>query len=518
MERSSQRHLSRSAWLAVALVGAAVAVAHAISAGGYGIFANELYFIVCGRHPAFGYVDQPPLVPLLAATTQLGGTNAWLLRLPALLAAVGLVPLTVAFAQLLGGGTRAAWLAAIAVAASALITAMTSVLSTSTFEPLGFTAVAYFVARGVLLRESRAFLWAGLIAGIALEAKYGIVFWLFGIALGLALFGDRNVWRSRDFWIGGAIALLLVLPNAIWQLAHGLPFLELVRNDNAGNLTGSPLHFVLDQLFLLNVLLAPLWITGIVAPFASRQMAAARFLSVAFVVTGTLVVATHGKDYYLVGAYPTMFAVGAAACTHLWRWLATIWALLAAVNGALALPFVLPLEPPGQLADTMNRMNFHPPPMEKACVGAPIGCIFSLEFGWEEVAQRTAAAYAALPLIDRGKTAIVASTYAQAAAIDVYGKNLPPALSGNNQYYLWGPRGFDGSLVIAVGFEPSALAPLCDSVAVVARFGSSPYAMPYERDRPIVVCHNMRPSLAARWSAFKHYGIESWPATARPGS
>lgn len=507
--------MSRAMWLAAGLVAAVVAFVHLVNAGGYGIFANELYFIVCGRHPAFGYVDQPPLLPLLAAATQLGGTNAWLLRLPAVLAAAGLVPLTVAFTQLLGGSTRAAWLAAVAAAAAAMITAMGAALSTSTFEPLAFTAVAYFVARGVLRKENRAFWWAGLIAGVALEIKYGILFWLVGIALGLALFGDRTVWRSRDFWIGSAVAILLALPNAVWQVAHGLPFLELVRNDNAGNLTGSPLRFMLDQLFLMNVLLAPLWIAGIVAPFASKRMAPARFVSVAFVVTAVLVVATHGKDYYLAGAYPAMFAVGAAASTRLWRWFVALWAVLAAVNGALALPFVLPLVSPARLAEMIDRMNFRPPPMERACVGAPLGCIFSLEFGWEEIAHRTGDVYAALPVADRGKAAILASNYGEAAAIDIFGKGLPPTLSGNNQYYLWGPRGYDGSVVVAVGFEPAALSPICGSVRLAARYGTSPYAMPYERNRPIVVCRNMRPSLAARWNEFKHYGIEYWPLTAR---
>src|ERR1700722_2560687 len=140
--------MSRSAWFAAALVAAAVALVHLLSAGQYGFFANELYFIVCGRHPAFGYVDQPPLIPLLAAATQFAGNNTWLLRLPGVLAAAALVPLVVAFTQLLGGGTRAAWLAAIAAAASPMITAMSAALSTSTFEPLAFTAVAYFVSRG----------------------------------------------------------------------------------------------------------------------------------------------------------------------------------------------------------------------------------------------------------------------------------------------------------------------------------------------------------------------------------
>ena len=105
----------------------------------------------------------------------------------------------------------------------------------------------------------------------------------------------------------------------------------------------------------------------------------------------------------------------------------------------------------------------------------------------------------------------MASNYAEAGAIDIFGKGLPPALSGNNQYYLWGPRDYDGSVVIAVGFEPSALASLCGSVTVAARYGTSPFEMPYERDRSIVICRNMRPSLAARWGQFKRYGIEYWP-------
>jgi hypothetical protein len=503
--------MKRWTWVAAAVVGTVVALVHLVSAGRYGIFANELYFIVCGRHPAFGYADQPPLVPLIAALTQIAGTNAWLLRLPAILAAIALIPLTVAFVRLLGGSARAAWLAAVACAAAPMLTAMSATLSTSTFEQLTFTAVAYLVARALLRSEPRAFWWAGLVAGVAMETKYGILLWLVGLAVGLAFFSDRSVWRSRDFWIGVAIAAALTLPNAAWQVTHGLPFLDLVRNDNAGNLTGTPLAFLLDQFFLLNVVLAPLWLCGIVAPFVGKRLESARMLSAAFVVTAVLVVATHGKDYYLAGAYPTMFAVGAVACTRLWPWFVALWAVIAAANGAVAMPFVLPLVPPARLAIMLDQMHFKPPAMEKACLGAPLGCIFSLEFGWEEVAQRTSEVFASLSPADRDKAAILASTYGTAAAIDVYGKGLPPALSGNNQYYFWGPRGYDGSVVIAIGFQAAALTPLCDTVTEAARYGTSPFAMPYERNQPILICRNMRPNLSARWPSFRHYGIEYWP-------
>ena len=338
-------------------VAAVVAVVHFAVAGQYDIFRNELYFIVCGRHPAFGYVDQPPLVPLLAAATQLAGIHPWILRLPAVLAAAFLVPLTVLFAKLLGASTRGAWLAAVAAAASALVTAMTATLSTSTFEPVDFTAVAYLVTLAFLRDRPRALLWAGAVAGFAFETKYGILLWLLALGLGIALAGPRSLLRTRSLWIGAGVAALIALPNVLWQTVHGWPFLQLVHNDNSGNFTGTPLIFTIDQIFAINFLLAPLWIAGIVVPFVAKRLAAFRFLSIAFVATAVLVIATHGKSYYMAGAYPTMFALGAAACTNLPRVLVGIWAVLAAANGALSLPLVLPVLPPAKLERMLDNMS-----------------------------------------------------------------------------------------------------------------------------------------------------------------
>ncbi len=490
-------------------VAAIVAAVHVATATEYGAFRNELYFIICGRHPAFGYVDQPPLVPLLAALTQFAGRNLWLLRLPAVAAATLLVPVTVMLAQLLGATTRGAWLAAIAAASATLVTAMTATLSTSTFEPVAFTLIAYFIVRALLFAEPRAFWWAGAITGLAFEAKYGAFFWALWLALGLALAGPRGALRSRDFWIGTLIFVALALPNVIWQAVHGFPFLELVRNDNAGNYTGTPLYFTIDQILAVNMVLAPLWIAAIVAPFTSARLARFRFLSIAFVALALFILTTHGKSYYLAGAYPTMFALGAAACTRLPRWLVALWAALVALNGAVSLPLVLPVLPPDRLKTMMDSMHPRPRPVEAAGVGAPLMQMLSDEFGWRDLARDVEATYAALPPADREKTAIFASNYGEAAAIDYYGNGLPPALSGNNNYYLWGPRGYDGSVVLAVNADPAQWSRICDSARVVATFGTSPYAMPYERDRPIVVCRGMRPPLPRLWPVFKHYGIEN---------
>lgn len=501
--------MTRAAAFAAWSVAGILAVLFIVAGGHYDAFRNELYFIVCGRHPAFGYVDQPPLVPLIAAATQAAGIHVALLRVPAILAGVLLVPLTVALAQLLGASTRGAWLAAVAVASATMLTAMSATLSTSTFEPLTFTAVAYLIVRAYVRDETHLYRWAGVVAGISFEARYGIVMWAIGLFVGIALAGPRSILRSRDLWIGAGIAALIALPNVLWQAVHGFPFLELVRNDNSGNLIGTPAEFALLQVFLMNVVLAPLWLTGVIAPFVSPRLREFRFLSIAFVITAIIVLASHGKAYYMTPAYPAMFALGSAAITRMWRAFVALWAILAALNALPALPFVLALEPPAALKETIDRSPFKMKPMERAGIGAPLMQVLSDEFGWRDLANTVTGVYAALPPAQRAKAAIWASNYGEASAIDVYGHGLPAALSGNNQYYLWGTRGFDGSVVIAVNGDPDEWSQLCSSSRIIATFGTSPYAMPYETHRPIILCEGMNQPLDRVWPRFKHYGIEN---------
>jgi len=507
-------HVDRLAW-SLAVV---VFVGHALVAGRYDAFRNELYFIVCGRHPAFGYVDQPPLVPLLAAATQVAGIHIWLLRLPAALAAALLVPVTVSFARLAalrqgqgdvgGEGAGPAWLAGVAAASAPLLVGVTSTLTTATFEPLSWTIVAYACTRALVRGERAMLVVGGVAAGIAAEAKYGVAIWLVALGIGVACTPARRLFRYRETWIGVACAVGIALPSAVWQAANHFPFIEVVRNDNAGNLTGSVVGFTLGQILAMNLVIAPLWIAGIVAPFVRRELSAFRFLAIAFVVAGAIVFGTHGKSYYLAGAYPTMFALGAAACAGLSRTLVAGWLALAVGNAALALPLVAPVLAPDALARYLAGAPVRPRPVEVAGIGAPLTQVFSDEFGWRELERTVAGVYFSLPSAERAHAAILASNYGEAAALDVYGAadRLPPAISEQDQYYLWGPRGYDGSVVIAVNAKPEFWARVCGRSEVAAYFGV-PSAMPYERDRAIVVCRGTMLPLQEAWPRFKRYGF-----------
>jgi hypothetical protein len=486
------------------LLAAVFAILHAAIAGRYDFFRNELYFIICGRHPDYGYADQPSLVPLLAAATQAFGQSVWLLRLPAVLASIAMIPLTAQLAVAMGARGLAVYFAALAASIAPLLLGISTILTTETFEPLTWTALSLLAVRACVQDDRRALAWAGLVAGIAFETKYGIAIWILGLAVGITATSARRIVLWRQLWLGALIAALLASPSVIWQASHGWPFLEITRHHAAHNLTGSPVRFVIGQALAMNVLLAPLWLAGLVGPFAGRRLAQFRFLSLAFLVSGAIIVASHGKDYYLAPAYPTLFALGAAACTGLRRWAWWGWTAAAVLVSAVAAPVVLPLLEPPALAAYLDRTHLRPRPDEVAGVGAPLTQVFSDELGWRSFEQQVAKAFKALPPEDRARAAILALDYGEAAALDFYGHadGLPPALSGQNQYFLWGPHGYDGAVILAVNFRPAHWERFCRSSSVVGTFGA-PYAMPYEIDRPIILCQGLKRNLTDTWERFK---------------
>ena len=491
-------------WVVAALVG----FVHAATAGRYDAQRNELYFLVCGWHPDFGYVDQPPLVPLIAAATQVFGISIWMLRLPATLVAIALVLLCASFARLLGGGSRAAALAAIAAGIAPGLAGLSSHLTTSTFEPIAWTAAAFLLTRAILRDRRSDLIWIGVLAGLAMEAKWGIAIWLVALGVGVMTVPARRMLLWWQLWLGVAVAVVLFAPNLIWQWQHGWPFFEVIlpHLESQKNFTGPIWLFEFRQAMSMNIALAPLWLVGVIAPFADRRLAPARFLSIGFVLTTAFYFLQRGTNYYLFPAYPTMFALGAVWCEGLAVAVTRVWMAAALAVSAWLAPVTLPILEPALLQRYMDFTHTRPKPIEAAGVGAPLTQSLSDEFGWRDLEKQIAAIVHGLPPEDQARVAILASNYGEAAAIDVYGgeDGLPPALSGQNQYWLWGPRGYDGSLIIHVGGDPERWRKACGSVEDAGRFGN-PYTMPYENDRAIFICRDLRQPLGRMWDRLKRY-------------
>lgn len=487
----------------------AVFAIHALLGARYDLFRDELYFIVCGQHPAFGYVDQPPLVPAMAAALYWLSPAAWCIRLPVALAAGALVWLAVAFCRLLGANGLSIALAALAVAVAPMLMGLTSTLNTSAFDPLAWTAIAYCLVKAIREGADRPLRYAGVIAGLALQIKYSAVFWIVGLALGLVLTPQRKLLMRPALWQGAGLMAIIAAPSFIWQRAHGFPFLELGAAAQGKNVEVALLPFVGNQLFDMNPALAPMWLAGLTSPLFAKSLKDLRFLVIATIVVVVIVRLGNGKDYYLAPLYPTLFAIGVAALAPLWRRQAgkvgaIALAAMATAISALAMPLALPVLSPPALVTYITRTGIAAQPQEHSSKGTVLPQIFADQLGWHDFTAQVEVAWARIPSSKRTSTAIVVDNYGEAAALDLYGKDLPPVLSGHNQYYLWGLRGQHPRDLLVIRGSTAGPEPYCGKLTVLGTTWS-PHAMAYENGKVIALCEAPKPPLESLWPRLKSY-------------
>lgn len=483
---------------------------HLLVNGRYGFFRDELYFIVCGRHPALGYVDQPPLTPLLAAGSRaLFGDFLLGFRLIPMLALAATVAMTAEFTRLNRGGPFAQWLAGFSMLFGLQFLAFGLLFSTDMFQPLACLLCGWCLVKLEESGDERWWLAIGAVVGVALLSKYLIAFFVAALALGLLFTPVRRSLLRPHVYLGALLALAIVAPNIWWQWAHGWPFLELGKAGASGkNLELSPLAYFQQQILFVGPLAAPVWLAGLWAGLARPERKTWRAFAIAYVLLFALFVAIHGKAYYLSPIYPLMLGMGAVTWE---RWLTRpAWRAVAlaalTITGAAMAPFAVPVLSEKTYIAYAAAMGLTPAATatEHNRLG-PLPQHFADMHGWPEMAAKVAAVYRALPPEDRARAVFFGQDYGQSAAIDVFGRplDLPPAIGGHNNYFLWGPSGHDGSVLIAVGGDPADYARMFGSITV-AGATDDPYAMPYE-NRPIYVLRNMKVPLADYWSHVKHY-------------
>jgi len=497
----------RIAWVA----GTLVLLLHLAFAGRYDIFRDELYFIVCGQHPAFGYVDQPPGVPLMAAALYMLNLGAFGLRIPAALAAAALVVLAVRFTRLLGGGRIACMFAALSCAIAPMLMGTTATLNTSTFEALCWTGIAFLLVRAMRVEDNRALLWLGVVVGLTLQIKYAALFWLAGLALGLLAMSERRIVLRPSLWIAVAIAVLIAASSFVWQALNGFPFLELAAAAKAKNADVPLGSFMANQVLVLNPAFAPLWLAGLAAPFLSARLKDLRFVPVACLVVLIIVRAGHGKDYYLAPLYPTLFVIGAVAlaplASRLWGRIALGgMALAGTAFSAVAAPMALPILPPATLAAYLAATGIAPQAQERSTVGTALPQTFADQLGWHDFTAQVIEAWMRIPAERRARTGILVDNYGEAAALDLYAARfgLPPALSGHNQYYRWGLRGQHPVDLLVTQRDPGDLQPFCDHMTTLGRSWSQ-WAVPHENGKLLIWCEGVHPPLAELWPRLKDF-------------
>ncbi|MGD0920508.1 MAG: glycosyltransferase family 39 protein [Terriglobia bacterium] len=485
---------------------------HLWFSSGYGYFRDEFYYLACGEHLDWGYVDQPPLTPLLAFLTRqfLGESLVALRFLPAVAGAL-LVLVTGLMARELGGGRFAQGLAAVAVIAGPIYLSIDHIFTVNAFDHLFWALGACVLIRIVKTDDPRLWLVFGLVAGVGLQNKISVLFFGFGVAIALLLTPYRKYLLSKWLWLGGLIAFAIFLPYVIWQSHYDWPMLELLRRGQLyKNFPISPLQFLWGQVLEVHPFNLPIWLAGLYFYLVSKPGKTYRVLGWTYVVIFVLFLVLKAKTYYLAPAYPMLLAAGAFAietfiCERQWNWLKPATVGLLVAGGTITAPLAMPMLPVETYIKYQSFLGVEPPPTERHRFGK-LPQLYADMFGWENMVATVAKVYNSLPPEERAKCAIFTSNYGEAGAIDFFGKKygLPKAISGHNNYWLWGPGNHTGEIVITVGPRLEDVKKTFDQVELGATVVSE-YAMPYESDLPVYICRKPKVSLQEVWPRVKGY-------------
>jgi hypothetical protein len=477
---------------------------------GYGFFRDELYFLVCGHHLAWGYVDQPPLVALQARLAEtLFGLSPTGIRIFSFVGGGVTVGLTGLLTWQLGGRRTAQVLAMMAVLAAPVFLGTSNYLSMNSFEPcfwLGTLLVILRLADGTA--SPRAWLLFGLLAGLGIENKHSTVFFLIALLLGLILSPQRRILWSRWCVAGVAVLLLLALPNLLWQWVNHFPTYELLNGvaHSDKNIKLSPLAFLREQVNMLLIVAAPLWIGGLAWLAFARNARPWRFVVFTYLLFLAMMMAMHAKDYYVAPIYPVFFAAGAVALGALTRrsWPPIVYTvILGYLLCRVTAPIMLTILPPDKY--TAYATHFVDTNVKSEKFTSPLPQYLSDRFGWPQMVEGFAARYDALPPDVRAHTAIFCGNYGEASAVNVLGPKygLPTAISGHQNYFYWGWNGYTGESVLTLGDDPKDYTDSYEEVIDLGPF-DAPWIMDHEHHHYLWLRHRKR-TYAADWPQFKFW-------------
>jgi hypothetical protein len=510
--------------LRLALVFAAIKLAVHIAANlweshiGYGYFRDELYYIICGRHLAWGYVDHGPTVAVQARlATAIFGKSLAGIRMLSALAGAGRVFLTGILAWSLGGRRPAQSLGMTCVLIAPQYLGTDSYLSMNSVESIFW--MGCLLALILIVRGGSEKLWLlfGASAGFGLLNKPSMTFFLIAVLLALLVTSQRRLLFTKWAAIGVALMILIALPNLIWQIHNHWPTLEFLHNGQVENknVKLAPLPFLVLQIVNLQPLTVLVWGAGLVRLLRNPLTKSWRWLGLTYLFFLVVMMMLHAKDYYVSPIYPIVFAAGGIAWEQnfakstavkddrvfAFPVLETILILVS----ILVLPMSLPLMRPETWLSYTKATHLYKASSktENEAVG-PLPQFYADRFGWQEEVDQVTRIYHSLSPEDQRKVGIYCSNYGEASAINFLVHGLPTAISGHNNYWLWGPHGTTGEIMIVInGATPEEMREFYSSVEVAGRM-DNPLSMPYER-RNIYLVRGRRKNVVEDWLSFKHY-------------
>ncbi|MBX7059099.1 MAG: glycosyltransferase family 39 protein [Leptospirales bacterium] len=471
---------------------------------GFGYFVDELYYLACAARPAAGYVDHPPLsILLLTITTGLLGDSLVAIRFIPAAAGAGAVFVTGMIARRLGGGPSAVLLSGLAVMGAPVLLVLFGFYSMNSLEVLIWNAIVWIVI--VLLQEEKPKLWiaVGILGGLGVENKHTFGVFIGALLIGLALSGQLYRLRSPYPWIGGLAALLLLIPNLVWQQTHGWASIEFYRNATLlKNLQAPPWKVLFDQILAANPGSLALWCGGLFFFLRRPETRKLRAFGWLFLLLLAGLIATQSsRPDRIAAAYPALFAGGACFFERIGRrWIMPAALSVVLLTGIVFLPAGLPILPPAALARYAAAIGVIPQIERGQAAALPQW--FANRFDWDVMYESVKGAYDALPDDERKEAVVLGAFYGHAGALERFGRGSIPVISGHNSYHTWGYGNASGQIVIAVGFRKEDLLTEFEEVKQVGSY-SRRYSV--DANVPIYLCRRLKSPLPEAWKRLRFF-------------
>ena len=471
---------------------------HTVTNGQYGFHRDELATLDDARHLAWGYVAYPPLTPFVArvALVLFGSAPAAVRFFTALAQCVAMVVAGL-MARELGGGRGAQIVAALAVAASPLSMTEGHLFQYVSFDFLWCVLAIYFTIRLLQSDDGHWWMAVGAAIGLGLMTRYTIAWLVAGLAVGFLVTPARKLLMNRWLIAGAALALVIALPNLLWQANHGFISIDFLRYIHARDVRIGRTDGFLWKQFVVpaSLFTVPLWIAGLFFYFRKGSGQRYRALGWTFVATLVLFALVQARDYYTAPLYPMLLAAGAVLSQQWPRWARGLnWTGLS-ISLILGIAFLLPIAPPGS-----RWFN-----IQMRASGD-----LREEIGWPDLVDRIAQIRDSLPAVERSSAGILTGNYGEAGAIDLYGpaRGLPQALSIVNSFWMRGYGDHPPQTLIVVGLSTRFVQTnfiTCESEGMI----SSRYGMLNEEtkdDKYLWVCRGLRQPWPEFWKRIRTWG------------
>jgi len=459
----------------------------------YELQRDAFLYSALGDHLAWGFHSVPPAIGVFANISRfLFGDTTFALRfLPAVIGSCSILLIGLMVKEM--GGNRFAQF----IACLAFLTAPSFLRSNSLFQPVSFNQfywliISFLIFRLIRTNKHQYWLWIGFVSGLAFLNKYSVVFFLIAFVISIFISPLRKWMKTIYPYLGAGIALIIALPNIIWQIRHDWPVIMHMQE-----LAEHQLVHVRKDLFLLEQVLMNLpavfiWIPGLLFILFHKSTKEYRIFGFIYVLVLIQLLILSGKHYYTLGLYSTLFAFGGYAIV-IWckNKLALIRYLVIGLNVVIAvafLPISLPILKPVAFIEYSKKIGmeksqrwedgeYHDMPQDYADM-----------IGWNELTEIVHSAYLELTPDEQKRCALFANNYGEAGSVNFLGDKygLPEVICYNDSYLFWAPDSISADFLIKIGDDDN-LTNLYHDVQVYGRI-TNPYAR--QSGTPIYLCRN----------------------------